>query len=596
MSDVFVSHSSKDKEIADRVVKYFEDKGLSCWMAPRDIVPGSDWAAAINTAITASKVFVIIYTANSAESSQVSREISLAENKPGVHVVPYKTDDTPLKGSFEYYLTGSHFIAANYAKKDYKLEELYDIVAGLTGKNIQNITNNTTYIENLNITGTDTEKKSKLPLILGLVSAVAVVIAVVLIIVLLSGKDNGSGNEVTATPTPEVTEPTPSVPEATTAPTETPTPTDTPTPTEVPTPTVPEYEGSEAGLILMKYINKYGNHFENEKGEYYSIKHSFGPIAMDDGTGATRIVDNSRIYLNSRYEIAEASDTPLQLGIYNKDLHLNVWINYNTNSQSFELDAYEDEEKGRSQGILKSALDSGFIGQIKEEDIREYNVSGWFEKEEFVSNIEDMLYILRIALESDFSEMDEDVSWEGLGFINWGAKNHDPVDEAKAVLTEFIKNNGIYYPDEEIHFLKKYYEELSAYVRADLRIIYNTEVRIAAVSSEYKADSIQFVIENLSLSTNVVVYYNSETGDFDFRASEILPYGETRVIIQGTLWDYLHGFEDKLSFVQPENSSLQDFKDNARLLANLLRSCIEEMLNEMNNGLSLESLGIDYWF
>ena len=116
------------------------------------------------------------------------------------------------------------------------------------------------------------------------------------------------------------------------------------------------------------------------------------------------------------------------------------------------------------------------------------------------------------------------------------------------------------------------------------------------VSSEYKADSIQFVIENLSLSTNVVVYYNSETGDFDFRASEILPYGETRVIIQGTLWDYLHGFEDKLSFVHPENSSLHDFKDNARLLANLLRSCIEEMFNEMNNGLSLESLGIDYWF
>ena len=347
---------------------------------------------------------------------------------------------------------------------------------------------------------------------------------------------------------------------------------------------------------VVKAVKKVSQSFENEKGEYYSIKHSFGPIAMDDGTGATRIVDNSRIYLNSRYEISEASDTPLQLGIYNKDLHLNVWINYNTNSQSFELDAYEDEEKGRSQGILKSALDSGFNGQIKEEDIREYNVSGWFEKEEFVSNIEDMLYILRIALESDFSEMDEDVSWEGLGFINWGAKNHDPVDEAKAVLAEFIKNNGIYYPDEEIHFLKKYYEELSAYVRADLRIIYNTEVRIVTVSSEYKADSIQFVIENLSLSTNVVVYYNSETGDFDFRASEILPYGETRVIIQGTLWDYLHGFEDKLSFVQPENSSLHDFKDNARLLANLLRSCIEEMFNEMNNGLSLESLGIDYWF
>lgn len=596
MSDVFVSHSSKDKEIAERVVKYFEDKGLSCWMAPRDIVPGSDWAAAINTAITASKVFVIIYTANSSESSQVSREISLAENKQGVHVVPYKTDDTPLKGSFEYYLTGSHFIAANYAKKDYKLEELYDIVAGLAGKNIQNITNNTTYIENLNITGTDTEKRSKMPLIMGLISVTALVIAVVVIIVLSSRNNNGSGNETSTTPTQEAETPTPSAPEPTSEPEDTPAPTKIPTPTDIPTPTAPEYKGSEAGLLLMKYINKYGNHFENENGEYYSIKHSYGPIAMDDGTGATRIVDNSMIYLNSRYEIPGEYETPLQMGIYNKELHLTAWINYNNSSQNFELDAYEDEEKGRSRGSLKTALGSDFNGQINEDVIREYNASGWYEKEEFFTNIEDLLFILRTALESDFSDMDEAVSWEGLGFIKWGANNPDPVDEAKAALTDFIKSNGIYYPDEEIYFLKKYYEELSSYIRADLRTIYNTEVRIVAVSPEEKAGGIRFVIENLGLSTNVVVSYNSETGDYDFQASEILPYGETRVIIQGTLWDYLHGFEDKLSFVQPENSSLQDFEDNARLLANLLRWCLEDMFNEMNNGVSFNSLGLDYWF
>ena len=102
MSDVFISHSSKDSGIADKVVAYFEERGLSCWMAPRDIVPGTEWAAAITTAITASKVFLIIYTENSAESSQVVREINLAETKPGVFVVPYKTDEAPLKGSFEY--------------------------------------------------------------------------------------------------------------------------------------------------------------------------------------------------------------------------------------------------------------------------------------------------------------------------------------------------------------------------------------------------------------------------------------------------------------------------------------------------------------
>lgn len=150
MSDVFLSHSSKDKPIADKVCQFLEEKGLSCWIAPRNIVPGSDWAASISTAITASKVFLLIYSENSAASSQVGRELSLAESKDDVFVVPYKVDETELSGSFEYYLTGAHWISANYAKKDYKLEELYNLVLGIIGRNIQNITNNT-YIDNLHI-------------------------------------------------------------------------------------------------------------------------------------------------------------------------------------------------------------------------------------------------------------------------------------------------------------------------------------------------------------------------------------------------------------------------------------------------------------
>ena len=150
MSDVFLSHSSKDKPIADKVCQFLEEKGLSCWIAPRNIVPGSDWAASISTAITASKVFLLIYSENSADSSQVGRELSLAESKDDVFVVPYKVDETELSGSFEYYLTGAHWISANYAKKDYKLEELYNLVVGIIGRNVQNITNNT-YIDNLHI-------------------------------------------------------------------------------------------------------------------------------------------------------------------------------------------------------------------------------------------------------------------------------------------------------------------------------------------------------------------------------------------------------------------------------------------------------------
>ena len=150
MSDVFISHSTKDKEIADGIVDFLESRGISCWIAPRNIVPGSDWAASISTAITASKIFLLIYSENSASSEQVPREISLAESTRGVTVVPYKTDDAPLSGTYQYYLTGAHWIAADAKKKDFKYEELYMFLAGILGKNTQ-IINAETYINEQHI-------------------------------------------------------------------------------------------------------------------------------------------------------------------------------------------------------------------------------------------------------------------------------------------------------------------------------------------------------------------------------------------------------------------------------------------------------------
>src|SRR5215213_1012674 len=45
--DIFISHSSRDKPAADAVCAALERAGLRCWIAPRDIVPGTDWSAAI---------------------------------------------------------------------------------------------------------------------------------------------------------------------------------------------------------------------------------------------------------------------------------------------------------------------------------------------------------------------------------------------------------------------------------------------------------------------------------------------------------------------------------------------------------------------
>ena len=61
--DVFISYSSKDKPAADATCAVLESKGIRCWIASRDIMPGSDWGEAIvNTprsplAVTADKAY-----------------------------------------------------------------------------------------------------------------------------------------------------------------------------------------------------------------------------------------------------------------------------------------------------------------------------------------------------------------------------------------------------------------------------------------------------------------------------------------------------------------------------------------------------------
>jgi len=42
---IFISYSSKDKAIAAALCAHLEKAQLKCWIAPRDIAPGKDYAA-----------------------------------------------------------------------------------------------------------------------------------------------------------------------------------------------------------------------------------------------------------------------------------------------------------------------------------------------------------------------------------------------------------------------------------------------------------------------------------------------------------------------------------------------------------------------
>jgi TIR domain len=109
--DVFISYSQPDQEIALEMVARIEERGISCWIAPRDIAPSSDWAAEIIDAISNARIMVLVFSANSNGSPQVRREVERAVHK-GITILPFRIENVLPSKSLEYFLSAQHWMDA----------------------------------------------------------------------------------------------------------------------------------------------------------------------------------------------------------------------------------------------------------------------------------------------------------------------------------------------------------------------------------------------------------------------------------------------------------------------------------------------------
>ena len=109
--DVLISYSSKNKAVADAVVSNFEQNGIRCWYAPRDILPGKEWVAAIKEGIYSARVFILLFTEESNASRQVMNEVAMAFNAEKT-IVPFKLTQKEMSDELEYYLTRVHWLDA----------------------------------------------------------------------------------------------------------------------------------------------------------------------------------------------------------------------------------------------------------------------------------------------------------------------------------------------------------------------------------------------------------------------------------------------------------------------------------------------------
>src|SRR2546421_5062856 len=124
---VFISYASNDAAVAGVLVEALERHGVGCWIAPRDVQAGAQYADAIVRAISGAKTFVVVLSESAIASSHVSREIERASSKKRP-IIALRIDSAPLTPALEYFLSESQWVEAQTGSMEAAYAELIDAI------------------------------------------------------------------------------------------------------------------------------------------------------------------------------------------------------------------------------------------------------------------------------------------------------------------------------------------------------------------------------------------------------------------------------------------------------------------------------------
>ena len=128
--DVFISYSSQDEKTANAICTTLESMNIRCWVAPRDIPPGAEWAETIVDAINESRIFVLVLSSSSNNSPQVKREVERAASK-GIPIIPIRIDNVTPSKEMELFVAPSYWLDASEPPLEKHLLTLADMVQAL---------------------------------------------------------------------------------------------------------------------------------------------------------------------------------------------------------------------------------------------------------------------------------------------------------------------------------------------------------------------------------------------------------------------------------------------------------------------------------
>lgn len=108
---VFISYASDDKAFAHELCSRLEGLGISCWIAPRDVRPGQEYAEEIIRGIEAASCLVVVLSQSANDSKFVRAEVERAYSK-GHPVFPVRAANILPSRALELFISTKHWIDA----------------------------------------------------------------------------------------------------------------------------------------------------------------------------------------------------------------------------------------------------------------------------------------------------------------------------------------------------------------------------------------------------------------------------------------------------------------------------------------------------
>lgn len=126
----FISYSTEDLQRAHAICEQLEERGVSCWIAPKSITPGTRFDEAILDAIDGCSAFVFLLSSNASKSPFVLSELNRAfSNRKDIFTV--RVEDVQPEKAVQMYTSRHQWVDAIQLPLEASCARLASAILGL---------------------------------------------------------------------------------------------------------------------------------------------------------------------------------------------------------------------------------------------------------------------------------------------------------------------------------------------------------------------------------------------------------------------------------------------------------------------------------